>query len=125
MGFIQFKVTIKNKPEMVKGLASLKSMYPNVIGLAMKRVGDRVLETGNALVPIRTGLLKSTMGIRQDGNFQITFYATASYASFVEFGTRRMKPRQFMTKSLLQHKEEFPEEVKTALLNLSESLFGS
>ena len=97
--------------------------YPWTIANAMKTVADRVLETANVLVPVRTGFLKSTLGYRQDSPFQVTFYATAFYAPFVEFGTRRMAPRLFLTNSILQHQAEFPQMVESALAQLRENFF--
>ena len=92
-------------------LASYVEKYPWAVADAMKTVAQRVLETSNVLVPVQTGFLKSTLGFRQDSNFQVTFFATAPYAPFVEFGTRRMAARLFLTRSIQQHQEEFPQEV--------------
>ena len=88
----------------------------------MKTVADRVLETGSILVPVRTAL-KSTLGYRQDSSFQVTFYAAAPYASYVEFGTARMPARLFLTRALQQHEGEFPNEVLSALRQLRDNLF--
>jgi HK97 gp10 family phage protein len=98
--------------------------YPEAVGAALMRVAERVLETSNVLVPVRTGFLKSSMGVRQDSNFQVTFYAQAPYAVYVEFGTSRMSARLFMTRSLQQHQEEFPQEVEGALVQLRDAYFG-
>jgi HK97 gp10 family phage protein len=97
--------------------------YPSAVASAMKTVADRVLDTSNVLVPVRTGFLKSTLGYRQDSNFQLTFYATAPYASFVEFGTSRMSARLFLTRSIQQHEEEFPQEILSALAQLRDNSF--
>ena len=104
-------------------MAGYAEQYPWAVSLAMKTVADRVLETANVLVPVRTGFLISTLGYRQDSNFQVTFYATAPYAPFVEFGTRRMSARLFLTNSILQHQAEFPQMVESALAQLRENFF--
>jgi HK97 gp10 family phage protein len=98
--------------------------YPEAVGAALMRISERVLDTSNTLVPVRTGFLKSSMGVRQENNFQITFYANAPYAGYVEFGTRRMAARLFMTNALQQHQQEFPREVESALVQLREAYFG-
>ena len=64
------------------------------------------------------------MGVRQEGNFQVTFYASAPYAGFVEFGTKRTAVRLFMSRALEQHKEEFLREVESALVQLHDAYFG-
>jgi hypothetical protein len=97
--------------------------YPLTVASAMKTVAERVLETSNVLVPVRTGFLKSTLGFRQDTNFQVTFFATASYAPMVEFGTRRMAARLFLSRSIEQHAAEFPQEVESMLAQLRDNFF--
>ena len=109
---------------LTSALQQLIEQYPEAVGAALMRIAERVLNTSNTLVPVRTGFLKSSMGIHQDGNFQITFYATAPYAGYVEFGTRRMAARLFMTRALEQHKDEFAREVESALVQLREAYFG-
>lgn len=120
----EIKVTIENKDDFLSNFKGFTDGYPAAVGSGMKVVGDRILETGNMLVPVRTGFLRSTMGINQDSYFQMTLYARAPYAGFVEFGARRITPRLFMTRSLQQHSAEFSEEVKAAIMRLCESLFG-
>jgi hypothetical protein len=97
--------------------------FPDTVAGAIRTVADRVLETANVLVPVRTGFLKSTLGYRQDTPLQLTFYATAPYAPYVEFGTRRMAARLFLTRSIQQHEAEFPEQVQTMLQQLRDNFF--
>ena len=95
--------------------------YPWAVASAMKTVADRVLDTSNVLVPVRTGFLKSTLGYRQDSNFQVTFFATAPYALYVEFGTSRMSARLLLTRAIEQHQAEFAQEVLSALAQLRDN----
>jgi hypothetical protein len=104
-------------------MAGYVQQYPWAVALAMKTVAERVLETSNVLVPVRTGFLKSTLGFRQDTNFQVTFFATAPYAPMVEFGTRRMAARLFLSRSIEQHAFEFPMEVESMLTQLRDNFF--
>jgi hypothetical protein len=102
-------------------MAGYVESFPDAVGGALRLVADRVMETANVLVPVRTGFLKSTLGYRQDNPLQVTFYATASYAPCVEFGTRRMAARLFLTRSIEQHAAEFPQQVQAALVQLQET----
>ena len=119
---VQIKVTVEQG--FMAALQQLIEQYPEAVGAALMRIAERVLNTSNTLVPVRTGFLKSSMAIRQDGNFQVTFYANAPYAGYVEFGTRRMAARLFMTRALEQHRDEFPREVESALIQLRDAYFG-
>ena len=104
-------------------LENYVEQYPEAVASAMRTVADRVLETSSVLVPVRTGFLKSTLGYRQDSSFQVTFFAAASYASYVEFGTSRMSARLFLTRSIQQHEGELPQEVLSALVQLLDNFF--
>lgn len=104
--------------------------YPEAVGQALLRIADRVLQTSDVLVPVRTGFLKSSMGVRQDSNFQVTFYSTAPYAYYVEFGHmtrghKRFVPAQlFMTRAFQQYQNSFAPEVAGALQQLGDAYFG-
>ena len=98
-------------------------MFPDTIRGAMGNVAEAIMDTANILVPMRTGYLKSTLGYRQDSPLQVTFYATAFYAPFVEFGTRRMAAKLFLTRSIQQHEAEFSEQVENMLAQLRDNFF--
>jgi len=104
-------------------LQGLIEDYPEAVGAALMRVAEQMLQLSNVLVPVRTGFLKSTLGVRQNGNFSIIFYANAPYAAYVEFGTRRMSARLFMTRALQQYQNAFAPEVAGALQQLQHSYF--
>jgi Bacteriophage HK97-gp10, putative tail-component len=108
---------------LTEALAGYLEQYPWAVASAFKTVADRILETSNVLVPVRTGFLKSTLGYRQDNNFQVIFFATAPYASYVEFGTSRIAARLFLTRAIMQHQPEFYQEVLSALQQLRDSFF--
>jgi hypothetical protein len=97
--------------------------FPDTISGALKTVAERVIDTATVLVPVKTGFLKSTLGYRQDSPLQVTFFATAPYAPYVEFGTRRMSAKLFLTRSIEQHIAEFPQQVKSMLAQLRDQFF--
>jgi len=98
-------------------------MFTDTIRGAMGNVAEAIMDTANILVPVRTGYLKSTLGYRQDSPLQVTFYAMAFYAQFVEFGTRRMAAKLFLTRSIQQHEAEFSEQVENMLAQLRDNFF--
>lgn len=118
---VNIQVTVEQG--LTAALQSLIENYPEAVGAALMRVAEQVLQTSNVLVPVRTGFLKSSIGVRQDSNFHVTFYAAAPYSQYVEFGTSRMSARLFMTHALQQHEEEFPREVESALVQLRDTYF--
>ena len=84
----------------------------------MMNVAQDILATANTLVPVRTGYLKSTLAVEQTSNFQLKVKATAPYAYYVEFGTRRMSARLFLTNSVSQHLNEFAPEIERQIRDL-------
>jgi len=84
----------------------------------MMNVAQDILATANTLVPVRTGYLKSTLAVEQPSNFQIKVKATAPYAYYVEFGTRKMSARLFLTNSVNQHLDEFAPEIERQIRDL-------
>jgi len=84
----------------------------------MMNVAQNILATANMLVPVRTGYLKSTLTVEQPISFQLTVKATAPYAYYVEFGTRRMSARLFLTNSVNQHLSEFGSEIEQQIKDL-------
>ncbi len=84
----------------------------------MMNVAQDILATANTLVPVRTGYLKSTIAVEQPSNFQLKVKATAPYAYYVEFGTRKMSARLFLTKSVNQHLPEFGPAIEEQIQNI-------
>jgi HK97 gp10 family phage protein len=84
----------------------------------MMNVAEDILATANTLVPVRTGFLKSTIAIEQPSNFQLKIKATAPYAYYVEFGTKKMSARLFLTNAVNQHLDELAPEIEQQIQDL-------
>jgi len=96
----------------------LCEQYPEAVRQAMMNVAQNILATANTLVPVKTGYLKSTIAIEQPSNFQIKVKATAPYAYYVEFGTKKMSARLFLTNSVNQHLNEIAPEIEQQIRDL-------
>jgi HK97 gp10 family phage protein len=81
-------------------------------------VAERILSTMQSLTPVRTGFLQSTEGIQPNGDWGFTIYARASYAHYVEFGTKRMLPRLFMTRAFEMHRDDLQNEIWTQIVSM-------
>ena len=96
----------------------LCEQYPEAVNQALMNVAQDILVTANTLVPVRTGYLKSTIAIEQPSKFQIKVKATAPYAYYVEFGTKKMSPRLFLTNAVNQHLPELAPEIEQQIQDL-------
>ena len=91
---IQMKVTVKGKEniEKVKNAgAKIQSALQDDLAYAMSFGYD----IAYAVCPVRTGFLRSTIRWWIQG-LKGVLEATAYYAGFVEFGTRKMGARPFI-----------------------------
>lgn len=115
---ISVRVNLSNFDAKRNCLSCLCEQYPEAVRQAMMNVAQDILATANTLVPVRTGYLKSTLAIEQPSNFQLKVKATAPYAYYVEFGTRKMSARLFLTNSVNQHLPEFAPEIEQQIQDL-------
>ena len=100
---VQISVKLSNFDVEKSCFDCLCEQYPEAVGAGMMNVAQNILATANTLVPVRTGYLKSTISIEQPSNFKLKVKATAPYAYYVEFGTKKMSARLFLTNSVNQH----------------------
>ena len=115
---ISVQVNLSNFDTLSSCFDCLCEQYPEAVGQALMNVAQDILATANTLVPVRTGFLKSTIAIEQPSNFQLKVKATAPYAYYVEFGTRRMSARLFLTNAVNQHLSELAPEIEQQIQDL-------
>ena len=117
-------VQIENGQSVVMQLQNLSDSLAQEISNALSLVGDRILNDMRNFTPVRTGYLLSTENMDMTSQLAFIIYARAYYAPFVEWGTRRMSARLFMTRAFELHKDEVQQEVLNAIYNLASSLIG-
>ncbi len=114
----KISVNMSNFDVLSSCFECLCEQYPEAVAKAMMNVAQDILATANTLVPVRTGYLKSTIAIEQPSKFQLKIKATAPYAYYVEFGTRKISPRLFLTNSVNQHLSEFGSAIEEQIQNI-------
>ncbi|MEM4498135.1 MAG: HK97 gp10 family phage protein [Nitrososphaerota archaeon] len=95
----------------IQGLNELTAIIEKYILIVRKKIADALTQaaveayvTAKETVPVRTGLLKSSIKLEKISPFEHKITAgwptkekgKPYYAPFVEFGTRRMAPRPYM-----------------------------
>jgi len=104
------KVTVKGREniEKVKNAgAKIQSALQDDLAYAMSAGYD----VSYVVCPVRTGFLQSTIGWWIQG-LKGVLEATAYYAGFVEFGTRRMGARPFIRPGSDEALRQFAQAVK-------------
>jgi HK97 gp10 family phage protein len=115
---LQISVNLPNLEALAEALDNVSQGLGSAVTTALMNVGNTMLMTAQTIVPVRTGYLKSTLALQQISQFQIRLIAAAPYAAYVEFGTRRMAPRLFLTRSIQAHIPDFTGAVQTEINNL-------
>ena len=90
----------------------------------MKATAEKIRDDAKAIVPVDTGSLKTSIRLQvrpRPSAHKINVSVSAggyvtnpktglkvNYASFVEYGTRKMAPRPYMRPAIEKHKAELP-----------------
>ena len=115
---VQISINLNNFNAIAQGLNNSTINLSQAVGTALTNVYERILLTAQVLVPVRTGYLKSTLAVEKISDFQVRIKASADYAYYVEYGTRRMSARLFLTNAVNQHLSEFAPEIEKQILAL-------
>jgi HK97 gp10 family phage protein len=76
-------------------LAAALQKLQDQINAGLDEAGNEIVIYAQQIVPVRTGFLRSTITYTvADGT--LTVMATAPYAAYVEFGTRRMRAKPYI-----------------------------
>ena len=73
----------------------------------VETAGDNMVTYAQGIVPVRTGnLMASIFSDVDEGNLSVTLGATADYASFIEYGTVKMRAQPFLEPAAAIGQEE-------------------
>ena len=85
---------------------------------AMERVVDLIVQKAQALAPVDTGRLRSSVegAVVKMSNDLISaqVQATAEYANYIEFGTSNMRAQPFLTPAIEEGLKILDKELKAA-----------
>jgi len=98
------------------GLAAAPHELRVVANTVVDEEMNKVTERARAIVPVRTGYLRSTIYSERTGFLGWEVGASAFYAGFVEFGTRYMRARPYLRPAIEEKMPEVCEELKDALI---------
>ncbi len=99
MPFAGLNVRIDGIPELRSRLNQLDDAMKEQVRYALAFEGEKIANTAKALCPVRTGYLRSTIYARIE-DLTLKVGASAHYATYVEFGTRFMEARRFLSRAL-------------------------
>jgi HK97 gp10 family phage protein len=93
-----FKLEISvDSKEVQSVINQIMNAVSESVNASLLQAGEEIVSEAQRVVPVKTGYLRSTIGILESGPNSITVGATAPYSAFVELGTRFMRPRPYLS----------------------------
>lgn len=106
-------VTIEGLDQFNTFIRLLEPKLADVFFKIGNEYANLMYSTMRSVVPVRTGYLKSTIGKSSSATTEIMVYVDASYAGYVNFGTRRMKAQPYFTSTVQQFVPQFEQAFDT------------
>ena len=69
----------------------------------LEEIVESIKETAQSLAPVRTGYLRSTVFTEAPAEWTVKVGAKAPYSAYIEYGTRYMAGRHFLSNAIEQH----------------------
>jgi len=95
---VQFEGRDEFRLKMERMDASMKARVQQ----RLQELAESIKETAQRIVPVRTGYLRSTI-FTETAEWTVKVGASAPYAAYVEFGTRFMPGRRFLSRAVETH----------------------
>jgi len=97
---VEMQVDVYGIPELRDKLDRLDQSMRIHVDEALNFEVKAMQARAQSLAPKRTGYLASTVFAERVKEWAFKLGAKAHYAAFVEFGTRRIQPRRFLSRAL-------------------------
>ena len=109
--FTRFKIALRRTNVRVQ-----KADVPTVLDI----LAQRILRTAVKMAPVLTGALRASGRVKRTNQYQriIQFGGSGTgvdYATYVEFGTFRQRPKPFLRPALLKHKADMSKKFKVQM----------
>jgi len=97
---VEMQVDVYGIPELHRKMEYFDETMRGFVDQALDYELYAMKDTALSLVPRRSGYLASTIFVERVREWAFKFGARASYAVFVELGTRFMQARRFLSRAL-------------------------
>lgn len=97
---VEMQIDVHGIPELQRKLDRLDENMRSYVDHALSFEVEAMQTRAQGLAPKRTGYLASTIYAERVGEWAFKLGARAPYAVFVEFGTRFMQARRFLSRAL-------------------------
>jgi len=111
---VEVTCNLEGVEEFKKAVEKLDSAMQRQIHEQLAKWAANVKDAAKQLAPVRTGYLRSSLYAEIQG-WTAKIGAEASYAGFVEFGTRYMQARPYIYPALQKHLPQLEQIILEAL----------
>ena len=127
MGQVRLQVTATIELEDLDELPDEQSQaLEEKIHNIIENAGDNMVSYAQGIVPVRTGNLMASIFSEVDpDDLSITLGATADYASFIEYGTVKMRAQPFLQPAADIGEEEMNARIEEAIVERMEGQLSS
>ena len=115
---IKFQVQVESE-DFQRKLNRLPESIRKWVQQALQQTAQTVQARARQLAPVRTGRLMQSIYVQMESEYAFKVVCYAPYALFVEFGTRYITPRYFLTRALQEASSQF---LQVMSLNLQAAL---
>jgi len=95
---IEFGMKVEGIEDLQRALDRLPKLMHTAVERALDRVGAGIHMDARRMCPVRTGFLRDSIYHKVE-DWVLVVGANASYAAYVELGTRFTEPRYFLTEA--------------------------
>jgi HK97 gp10 family phage protein len=99
---VEIEIHPKGPSEFRSKMERLDTALKRKVQQQLADLARSIRKTAQRIVPVRTGYLRLTI-FAELHDWTIEVGASAPYAAFVEFGTRRMSGRRFLAEAISIH----------------------
>lgn len=93
-------------------LKTLASALKGYVDEALEAAAELTVAEAKRFAPVRTGRLRDSIAILEQGEGYVVVGSEVEYAPYVEFGTYRMAPRSFLRPAVWDALYSFQEAIK-------------
>lgn len=119
------QVTITGLPAILKNFEKAHADMPQYFKNAMSNSVTKIRSDAQAIVPVRTGMLKKSITVRTDSNPLMGWVLVGQpYGIYVEEGTWKMRAQPYLKPSLLSNLDYINDQFKRAMQAVVNQLAG-
>jgi len=100
---VEMEVQFEGRDEFRLKMERIDASMKACVQQRLEELAESIKETAQRMAPVRTGYLRSTI-FTEAAEWTVRVGASAPYAAYVEYGTRLMQGRRFLSQALEMHR---------------------